>query len=169
MRRLLLLRHAKAAPLSGDDDFDRALTESGREDARRIGDWIAGAGLIPDRCIYSGAARTRETYQLVAAQLSRAVEAVEENALYDATRFLILGLVRELPASARAHLVVGHNPGLGEVANLLTGEGGATERLKMAGKFPTAALAVIAFNRPDWSDVGPRTGRLERFVTPGDV
>ena len=168
MRRLLLLRHAKAAPLSRDDDFGRALTESGRADARRIGDWIAGADFIVDRCIYSGAARTRETFELVAARLPRAVEAVENNALYDATRFLILGLLRELPANARAHLVVGHNPGLGEVANLLTGEGAATERLKMAGKFPTAALAVIAFNRPHWSDLEPRSGRLERFVTPAD-
>ena len=168
MRRLLLLRHAKAAPLSRDDDFGRPLTARGREDARRIGQWIAEANLVPDRCLYSGAARTRETYELVAAALPRAIEAVAENALYEATRFLILGLLRELPASARAHLVVGHNPGMGEVANLLTGEGGATERLSMAAKFPTAALAVIAFNRPDWSDLGPRTGRLERFVTPAD-
>jgi phosphohistidine phosphatase len=169
MRRLLLLRHAKAAPLTQEDDFDRALTEGGRDDARRIGQWMAQENFVPDRCLYSGAARARETYEILATALPRAVEAVEQNALYEATRFLILGLLRELPASARAHLIVGHNPGMAEVANLLTGEGAAAERLRLASKFPTAALAVIAFDRPDWSELGPRTGRLERFVTPGDL
>jgi phosphohistidine phosphatase len=169
MRRLLLLRHAKAVPLSYGDDFARVLTESGREQARRLGAWLADANLVPDRCLYSGAARTRETFELVAAALPRPVEAVEQNALYDATRFLALGLLRELPASARTHLVVAHNPAIGELANLLAGEGAGSERLRMAAKFPPAGLAVLAFDRPDWSDLAPRTGRLERFVTPADI
>jgi phosphohistidine phosphatase len=169
MRRLLLLRHAKAVPQSCEDDFGRVLTESGRNDARRIGEWMAGENLIPDRALYSGAARARETYEIVAKALPGAREAVEQNALYEATRFLIVGLLRELPASARSHLVVGHNPGMADVAHLLTGEGAASERLRLAAKFPTAGLAVIAFDRPDWSDLGPRTGRLERFVAPGDL
>ena len=71
--------------------------------------------------------------------------------------------------SARAHLVVGHNPGMGDVANLLAGEGPASERLRLASKFPTASLAVIAFDRPDWSDLRAGAGRLEKFVTPADL
>lgn len=168
MRRLLLLRHAKAAPLSGDD-YDRALTERGRADARGIGEWIAEGAVLPDLCLYSGAARTRETFEIVAAALARPLEAKEENALYDAPSQRILGLVRGLPASVRAALVVGHNPGLGELAALLIGEGASSDRLRLASKFPTAALAVIAFDRPDWSGLAPRTGRLERLVTPGDL
>ncbi len=169
MRRLFLLRHAKAVPPAPERDFERALTERGREDARRIGEWMAEQNLVPDRCLYSGAARACETYEIVAKALPRKVEAIEQNALYEATRFLIMGLLRELPASSHAHLVVGHNPGMAEVANLLTGEGAAAERLRLASKFPTGSLAVIAFDRPDWSDLGPRTGWLERFVTPGDL
>lgn len=169
MRRLLLMRHAKAVPLGREDDFDRVLTESGREDARLIGEQLAVSGLIPDRALYSGAARTRETCEIVARALPREIETVEQNALYEATRFLIVGLLRELPTSARAHLVIGHNPGMADVANLLVGEGAASERLRLAAKFPTAALAVIAFDRPDWSDLGPRTGRLEKFITPQDL
>jgi phosphohistidine phosphatase len=169
MRRLFLLRHAKAVPLGQDDDFDRDLTERGRSDARRIGEWMARENLVPDYCLYSGAARTRETYEIVAKALPRDFIAFEQNALYEATRFLIVGLLREASANARALLVVGHNPGMADVANLLVGEGAAAERLRLASKFPTAALAVIAFDRPDWSDLGPRTGRLERFVTPGDL
>lgn len=150
------------------DDYGRALTERGRADARRVGEWIAEARLTPDRCIYSGAARTRETFELVAAAQPREIEAVEQNALYEATRFLILGLLRELPARARTHLVVGHNPGMGEIANWLAGEGRASERMRLAAKFPTSALAVIAFDRPDWSDLSPGAGRLESFFTPAD-
>jgi len=168
MRRLLLLRHAKAEPMRADD-FDRALTQSGRADAREIGRWIASSGVRLDRCLYSGAARARETYEIVAAAQPYEIEAVQQNAIYEATRFLILGLLRESPAHARAILVVGHNPGIGEVANLLTGEGAAAERLRLATRFPTAALAVLSFDRPDWSDLGPRAGRLERFVTPSDI
>jgi phosphohistidine phosphatase len=169
MRRLLLLRHAKAVPLTLEDDYERVLTESGRSEALRIGEWMADAKLVPDRCLYSGAARTRETYELMARAWPRAVEAVEQNALYEATRFLIVGLLRELPASARAQLVVGHNPGMADVANLLTGEGAAADRLRLASKYPTGSLAVIAFDLLDWSELSPRAGRLERFVTPGDL
>ena len=93
MRRLLLLRHAKAAPLTLEDDFERTLTESGRADALRVGQWLAGHNLVPDRCLFSGAARTRETYEIVASAFPREIEAVEQNALYEATRFLILGLL----------------------------------------------------------------------------
>ena len=169
MRRLLLLRHAKAVPLSRGDDFDRVLTDSGRAEARRMGEYIADSGLAPDRALYSGAARTRETFDIVATALPRAIEAEAQNALYEATRFLIVGLLRELPASARAHLVVGHNPGMADVANLLSGEGAASERLRLASKFPTGALAVIAFDKPDWSDLAPGAGRLEKFVIPADL
>ena len=169
MRRLLILRHAKAEPFSGADDFARTLTERGRADAQKIGAFLADQNLSPDRAIYSGAARTRETFEIVAAGQPRRFEAEAQNALYEASRFLILGLLRELPAAARTHLVVGHNPGMADIASLLAGEGGAMERLRMASKFPTGALAVIAFDRPDWSDLGQGVGRLEHFVTPADL
>ncbi len=169
MRRLLLLRHAKAAPLSNGDDFDRELTERGRGDARKIGAWIASSGPQPNYALYSGSARTRETFELVASELRDRPTAFEQNALYDATRALILGLLRELPAKAETCLVVGHNPGMGDVANLLTGAGDEIARLQMASKYPTGALAVLAFDDLDWSGLTPRTGRLEHFVTPADL
>jgi phosphohistidine phosphatase len=169
MRRLLLLRHAKAVPLSSEDDFGRELTERGRDDARRIGVYLADRRLTPDRALYSGAARTRETCRIVAQAQAHAFEAVEQNALYEASRFLIMGLLRALPVDARTHLIVGHNPGMADVAHLLAGEGSARERLHLQSRFPTGALAVIAFDRPDWSELGPGVGRLEYFVTPADL
>jgi phosphohistidine phosphatase len=169
MRRLLILRHAKAVPLAQGDDFGRALTDRGRKDAHRVGKWMAAEDIIPDFCLVSGAERTRETFEIVASALPRKVKTQETNALYEATGFLILELLRALPESAHAPLVVGHNPGLGDVANLLAGEGSPALRMRMAAKFPTSALAVIAFDVPDWSRIAPRGGRLERFVTPADT
>ena len=169
MRRLLILRHAKAVAPSNEDDFARVLTERGREDARKLGAWLAEQRLSPDHALYSGAARTRETFAIVAARPPEPFEAEEQNALYEASRFLIMGLLRALPAHAETPLVVGHNPGMADIARLLAGEGGALDRLRLASKFPTCALAVIAFDRPDWSDLSAGVGRLEHFVTPADL
>jgi phosphohistidine phosphatase len=169
MRRLFLLRHAKAAPLAVGDDFDRELTDRGREDARRLGAWLADRDHRPDYAIYSGSARTKETFAIVAEALAHRLDALEQNALYDATRALILGLLRQLPAKPRACLVVGHNPGMGDAANLLAGAGDEFERLRMASKFPTCALAILAFDGPDCSELTARTGRLEAFLTPSDL
>jgi len=169
MRRLLILRHARAVPLSSEDDFGRVLTDRGRDDARRMGAHLVERALSPDRAIYSGAARTRETLEIVAETQPEPFEAVRQNALYEANRFLIMGLLRDFPAGARTHLVVGHNPGMADVAALLAGDGGTIDRMRLAAKFPTCALAVIAFDRADWSDLAPGVGRLEHFVTPADL
>ena len=147
MRRLILLRHAKAEASSGRDDFDRALTESGREDA----------------------ARTRETAEIAAAGWLRPVKTFAEDGLYDATRHLVLMLVRALPDAAGVVLVIGHNPGIGDIATQLTSLGSEAERMRMAAKFPTSGLAVLDFPGDHWADVEPRTARLVRFVAPKDL
>ena len=148
---------------------DVPLTERGRDDARKIGAWMANSGARPDHAIYSGSARTRETFELAAGELGDQPAGFEQNALYDASRALILGLLRALPGTAKACLVVGHNPGTADVANLLTGAGDEVARLRMASKFPTGALAILAFDDLDWSGLTPRTGRLEHFITPADL
>ena len=169
MRRLILLRHAKAEASSGRDDFDRALTESGREDAARMGVWLAARDLIPDLVVYSSAARTRETAEIAAARWPRPVKTFAEDGLYDATRHLVLMLVRALPDAAGVVLVIGHNPGIGDIATQLTSLGSEAERMRMAAKFPTSGLAVLDFPGDHWADVEPRTARLVRFVAPKDL
>ncbi len=169
MRKLLLLRHAKAMPGSAREDFERQLTIGGQDDARHIGDLIAERGLIPDLVMFSSAHRTRETAELVAARWPRKVQSIAENALYEATRHLILMLLRSLPDSARSALIVGHNPGIAEIANQLTGAGAEDERLRMAAKYPTSGLAVLEFSEQSWTEIQPRTARLLRFVAPVDL
>jgi len=168
MRRLILLRHSKAVPHTGRDDFGRALTGGGREDADRTGQFLARKNLIPDLVVYSSAERTRQTAKIVGESWGRHVNSVAEDALYEATRDTIFARIQNLPDEASAVMIVGHNPGIAEIANLLAGGGADDDRLRMAAKFPTSGFAVIDFAVESWADVEPRKGRLERFVTPSD-
>ena len=169
MKRLLLLRHAKAVASVDGDDFDRGLTASGEADAERVGDYIAAQGLQTDFVLCSGARRTVDTARIVIGRWSRPVETFAENALYEATWRLILALLRDLPSSASSALLVAHNPGVSDIGNQLAGEGDRNARLRMASKYPTSGLAVIELPAAGWTDLSPRSGKLERFVTPADL
>ena len=165
--RLMLLRHAKsekAAP--GMRDRERTLDARGRRDAPAIGAYMERHGLVPDLVAASPAQRTRETWELVAAALSRPPRVSFEERLYDAASEEIVAVVKETVTAARALLVIGHNPGLHEAARLLIASGDVEARERLAEGLPTAGLAVIDFAGRDWRRLHPRGGRLERFVTP---
>lgn len=167
MRRLMLLRHAKsdwAAP--GMCDHGRPLAARGRAAAPRMGRYMAQHHLRPDHVIVSTAERTRETWSLTAGEWSNTPHAVFDPRIYEASPADILCAIADAPASAQALLVIGHNPGLHETALLLAGSGHLAERRALAQKFPTTALAVIAFDTPDWAALAPGSGRLTQFVTP---
>jgi phosphohistidine phosphatase len=166
MRRLLLLRHAKATPATGRNDHERALVERGRRDAARMGEIIAEAGLIPDLVVHSGAERARETAAIAIKAWPHKVAARTEPTLYEASRAQILGVARALPDTAPSVLLVGHNPGFAELANDLAGRGSRSEILRMAAKFPTSGLAVLEFEVEHWRDIAPGSALLARFAAP---
>jgi phosphohistidine phosphatase len=169
MRRLLLLRHAKAIHPTGHDDFERELVDRGRRDAGRIGAFVAENGMIPDLVVDSGAARTRATAAIVLAAWARHVQSQQEPRLYEATRGAILEVVRALADAAPHVMLVGHNPSIADLANHLVGRGVRGEMSRMAGKFPTSGLAILEFGVDRWRDVAPGSGLLARFVTPDDL
>jgi phosphohistidine phosphatase len=169
MRRLLLLRHAKAEAPTWGEDYERALTDRGRDDARRIGDLIAARGLVPDLLIYSSAERTRQTAEIVAANWPKRVKSVAEDGLYEASRQFIMLKVRNAPDRAGVVMIVGHNPGIGELANHLTASAAKEDRSRMAAAFPTCGLAVLDFSIEHWTSITAHAGRLVRFVTPADL
>jgi phosphohistidine phosphatase len=167
MRRLLLLRHAKSERLTfGGDDMARQLNDRGRHDAPTVGAYMARHGLIPERVIVSTAVRTRETWDLVAAGFPKSPRASYDERLYDATAEAIFSVVQEGGGKATSLLLVGHNPGLHEVATLLVASGEVEMRQRLNEKFPTAALAVIDFALDDWAQLHPQAGRLDHFVSP---
>lgn len=166
-RSLLLLRHAKAKRPTPDlEDFDRALNGRGRDAARLVGKLLRTERLVPDLVLFSPARRTRETWELVENALGKKVPAAHDGALYLANPTTILKIVRRQADAVRRLMVVGHNPGLEELAELLVGGGDEDAQERMTEKFPTGALAVFTFNTERWADIALGAGKLVEFITP---
>jgi phosphohistidine phosphatase len=166
MRRLMLLRHAKTERAEpGGRDRDRKLTKRGRSDAAAIGAYIAHHGLAPDLALVSPAARTQETWALLAPAFAKAPRAMKDERIYNASPEGLIGVIEEA-GGTRSLLVIGHNPSLHDVALHLIAAGDVEARERLAEKLPTSGLVVIDFPIEAWSGLHPRSGRLERFVTP---
>ena len=167
MRRLLLLRHAKAERLQpGGRDQDRVLAQRGRADAKTLGAYLARHAFIPDRAVVSTAARTRETWTLLAAAMGKMPPVSFVERLYDASPDTILRAIKATGADTGTLMVIGHNPGLQVLAATLVASGDIEARERLGREFPTSALVVIGFAVESWNGVHPRGGRLEHFVTP---
>jgi phosphohistidine phosphatase len=162
-RRLVLVRHAKSDWPEGVSDHDRPLAARGRRDAPLVGRWLARSGYVPDVVICSTARRARQTWELAAAGLPAPVTPRLEARVYDATVLALLMLVRELPDEPRTVVVVGHNPGLAELA-----VGLAAPPPQPPVSFPTAAVAALGIPGP-WSSAGPGEARLLVFAVPADM
>jgi phosphohistidine phosphatase len=159
MRQLFILRHAQAEPDSPTgEDADRPLTPLGRAAAGAVGKWMRGEGLEPDHVFVSPSVRTRETLEALGAWDDATIDIRSE--IYEASLAGLLDLVRLAPGSARAVLLIGHNPGLHALALTLAGDQ-APDALR-AG-LPTATLVVFDVRVP-WAELtaGGVTPRLVR-------
>ena len=170
MRRLLILRHAKAErAIPGASDLARSLTKEGREDATRMGEYLVRHHFRPDRAFISTSARTRETWDAVSPALGPGPAANYEPRIYDAKPSTLIDIIKEAPDSARSLMLVGHNPGFHELAVLLMATGDVDTRERLREKFPTCGLAILDFAFEHWRELHARSGRLERFVTPKTI
>jgi phosphohistidine phosphatase len=178
-RTLVLLRHAKSAWPQDVPDRNRPLAPRGRRDAPMAGRWLRQAGCAPDHVLCSTARRARETWQLALAELGAQPPAVFEPEVYGASAGGLLDLVRRLPSAARTGLVVGHAPGLPELALMLAAGTGRDDRQaaartagtaldRMRAKFPTGAIAILDLSGL-WSELAPGRARLTCFVTPREM
>jgi len=161
VRSLYLLRHAKS---SWDDpalaDHDRPLAPRGRRDGKLIAEHLHSEGIEPELVLCSSAVRTQETLELIRSALAGATVAVEDE-LYGASSDELLGRIRAVPDEVASVMVIGHNPGLHQLALVLAASGGERDRLRE--KFPTAALATLAFRG---SAVEPGSATLAAYVVP---
>jgi phosphohistidine phosphatase len=169
MRRLILLRHAKADAHSAGGDRQRPLTKRGEDDARRVGRYLAEEGLVPDLAVSSDARRAKRTLDLALAAFPREVSHRLDDAIYLADPDRLLDVLRETPAQTSTLLAIGHNPGFADLACALATDGAPDELSRLHAKYPTAAFAVLDFPAEDWAEVGAAGARLERFVTPADL
>lgn len=152
MRRLLLVRHAKAA--DSYPDRDRTLTPAGLAAAGAIGRWLATQQITVDRAVVSPASRTRQTWEAAGSPAAPVTdERVYDNILDD-----LITVVRETPADVATLAVIGHNPSIHALADRVDED-------EFADGFPTGGVALFEIAVP-WSDVGARAGHLVAFARP---
>jgi phosphohistidine phosphatase len=155
MKNLLLLRHAKSSWKEADlEDYDRPLNKRGKRDAPRIGQLLRDERLVPDQIVSSSAKRARRTAEHVAQASGFRGETRLTNELYEAAPEQMLAVIKQTPQVHERLLLVGHNPGLEELLELLTGE---------CRPLTTAALAWIELEIDAWADLAP--GAASRLVS----
>ena len=169
MRRLMLLRHAKSDWPDGVDDHERPLAKRGRKACSLMGRYMADQALVPDLAVVSTARRARETWRLVNPAFVRDIVRLDEPRIYEASASAILDMIGETEPGVRTLLVVGHNPGMHDLALKLIGEANQSDLSRLRRKYPTAGLVVIDFKIRQWSEASEGLGRLERFETPARV
>lgn len=159
MKTLLILRHAKSSwREAGLADHERPLNKRGKRDAPRMGRLLREEELVPDLIISSSAVRARKTAQLVIEASGYGHELRLERELYAAEPEAYLEVLQALPETVASVMVVGHNPGLEELLELLIGD---WQRL------PTATLAQVALELDAWQDLGEETrGNLVNLWLP---
>ena len=136
-----------------------------------MGRWLRDKGYVPDVVLCSTARRTRDTWALMAGELGAEPPVRYEQRVYEATALSLLHLLREAGGEHQTVLLIGHNPGLIELAVGIAQmvDGPAADPLdRVREKFPTAAVAVLDFNG-EWADLIPGEARMVDFAVPRDV
>lgn len=171
MLRLMLFRHAKSSWTDpGLADMDRPLTRRGQRAAQAMGRVMAAKRLVPDLVLCSPARRARDTWKLAAEEIKTAPKLIVEDAIYDfGNGGRLIEAVRRVGDKAGTVLVVGHNPSMERAAARLAGSGDKKLRERIEQKYPTAALAVIAFDLAGWSGLAESKGELQHFIRPKDI
>lgn len=169
MLTLMLLRHAKAVQQAEGDDFSRELTEKGMADAARLGAFLVRKNCVPDLAMVSAAARTMQTYANLKTADDRTIPARFGQGLYNASATRLRDVLRRVDPAVVRLMIIGHNPGIMDVAVALARDGDLAEIIRMRDRFPPCGLAVLTFDTEDWLDARASGGRLDLFVTPEDL
>lgn len=160
-KTLILMRHAKSSwDNPAADDHARVLNGRGRISADAVGDWLRTRQLLPDQALVSDAARTRETFTRLGVLCDTRFTA----ALYHASTPAMIRLLKA--ATGDTVLMVGHNPGMAELAELLAEQPPYHPRFF---DYPTCATTVLAFDVEGWGGLAPGTGRVLDFVIPREI
>jgi phosphohistidine phosphatase len=169
MKRLTILRHAESGSAeAGLDDFDRPLNERGLHAARRVGEEFKARKLAFDLVLASTAVRARETLDGVS-ESYREMPVRFEDELYLATEQTLLEIVHAAPDEAQSLMLVGHNPGLGQLVADVGQDDERGLRNRVIGKFPTAAVAILELPSDRWTDAQRGSARFVDLIFPRRV
>ena len=160
MKRIVLVRHAKAVPYGYEDDFNRDLTDRGERDAGKVSAHVKAQGVKPDLMVSSPANRAWQTAMIFAGNLGYPEkEVVSVRQLYmDFTTGEFIDYVQRLPDEASTVFVFGHNPAISYY----------TERLakNFYGDMPTCSTVGIDFEADSWKEIEGRSGSVAFHYVP---
>ena len=169
MRTLYLLRHAKSAWDDPSlDDHERPLAPRGRKAARLLARHFRELDADPELILCSTAQRTRETLDMVLSGVAATPIIAIERGLYLAGAESMLDRLRDIDAGVKRAMIIGHNPGLHELAVTLAQKGPVRLTSALARKFSTGALATFSVDT-SWRELDPSACRLDAFVIPAEL
>jgi len=156
------MRHAKAEQYAATD-HERALEPRGRRDAEAAGSWLARHEIVVDYALVSSAVRGVGTWEALADTAEFDIEPDIESSLYAGGPDTALDVIRSLPEEAETVLVIGHNPTVASLAQLLDDSEGDDEAIaEMSLGFPAGALCVFEYDGA-WDDLDHGTARVTGF------
>ncbi len=159
-RLLTLIRHAKSSWKFPLPDFERPLNKRGKRNAVELGQWLAANGIHFEQIVASPARRTMETATLIAAQIGYPENAIAtDSAIYHASTATLLEHVRRFDDRYRNVALIGHNPGISALADLLLDT-------PLAEDMRTCACAQVRFSGADWSAIEAHSAELVFFRDP---
>ena len=162
-RRLYLLRHAKSSwKDTGIPDHDRPLAGRGRKASKAMAEHLHAENIKPELVLCSSATRARQTFERLEPLGAREVHIERE--LYGADAATLLARLRDVPEAVASVMVIAHNPGLEDLTRVL-----APQHHDLGEKFPTGALATLAFRERDWASLERGTAELVDFVRPREL
>ena len=164
LRRLVVLRHAKSAWPDGVPDHERPLAPRGRRDAPAAGRALVEADCLPDLALCSTAVRARQTWELASAQWGTPPPVRQDPRLYAADVTDLLRVVHEVSPEVETLLLIGHNPGLEDLVLELAGDSLDDMLDEVRTKFPTSAIAVLAWHGTSWQSLAPGTALLTGVI-----
>ncbi len=170
MKTVTLFRHAKSGEKDNPriDDFDRPLSDRGLKAAPKMGAAMRDRHLRPNLILCSPSVRTRQTLTLASTEAWDSAPKVRfDKKLYEASAQTLLNLLKDLDEDVDHVMIVGHNPGMQDLAVMLAVN--SRERQQLKDKLPTAAIVSFEFDEELWKDLQPATGHVELFMSPNTL
>ncbi|MBC9729467.1 histidine phosphatase family protein [Streptomyces sp. TRM68367] len=166
-RTIVLFRHAKA-DWPQMTDHERPLADRGRKEAAEAGRRLADTAIPFDLALCSTATRTRETWKIAVQEFPQRPKTVYEERIYEASPGELIALLNETPDDAQNILLVGHNPGVQGLADILSGTADDDSRERMSHRgFPAAAFALLSYTG-SWKSLEPGAATLLDYWAPSD-
>ena len=161
MKSIFLLRHAKSSWKDQSlPDFERPLNRRGRRAAETIGSYLRAKEIVPDLVLSSTAIRARETLEIVVKTAKWRAEVRYDERIYEAGAIRLLEIVSQIENDRETVLVVGHNPGMEEFLQLLSGK---------IEQIPTGGLAKLVLKTSKWVTVLDKKASLEWLIRPREL